>query len=71
MVIYRDVPVKVTQKGAHVRRSGGRVYSGFYTGYGDVPVVRFNDVTNRFEPVVNPRGYAYALRADLRFRGVK
>lgn len=68
MVIYRDVPVRTLEKGAHVRKVGGRVYGCIHPYWGDIPVARYNDDTKKLEPVVNPRGYGYAGRNDLRNR---
>lgn len=36
--------------------------------YGDVPVINFNEITKRIEPVVNPRGKAYAARNRACYR---
>lgn len=46
MVIWRDVTIMV----------GGRPVAA------EVPVVSFNEITRRIEPIVNPRGWAYAHR---------
>ena len=54
-VIYKSVPVVYEDK-------KGRSY------YGDVPVVRYNEITGKFEPVVNPRGNAYGARSRQRYR---
>lgn len=54
-VIYRDVPVIYNDK-------QGRSY------YGDVPVVRYNEITKKFEPVDNPRGNAYGARHRQKYR---
>lgn len=54
-VIYRDVPVICKDR-------FGRKYLG------DVPVVRLNDITKIFEPVINTRGYGYAGRDRLCYR---
>jgi len=53
--IYRDVPVICKNK-------NGRKY------YGDVPVVRLNRITDKFEEVVNTRGNGYAGRTRLKHR---
>lgn len=39
--------------------------------YGDVPCVRYNDITDKFEPVDNPRGNAYAARLRMKYRKKK
>ena len=54
-VIYRDVPVIYNDR-------QGRSY------YGDVPVVRYNEITGKIEAVVNPRGNAYGARRRRRYR---
>ena len=33
-----------------------------------LPVGRYNEITKKFEEVVNPRGMAYATRNRLKFR---
>lgn len=68
MVIWKDVPVKIRIKMPHIRKIGGRVYDSFINDYGDIPVVNFNTITNKFEEVVNNRGTAYAARNRLRYR---
>ena len=35
---------------------------------GDIPCIRFNEITKKFEAVDNPRGLAYANRNQLRYR---
>jgi len=66
--IYRDVPVVITWRGAHVRKAGGKVLYGNYKGFGDIPVCTYNETTKQMVPVVNPRGYAYAYRNDAALR---
>lgn len=66
--IYRDVPVKTKRKGPHVRKIGGRLYGGVYLDYGDVPVCTYNDITKKFEAVVNLRGKAYGARSRFCYR---
>lgn len=58
LVIYRmvDVPVKL--------RTGKQ-------DYGDIPCMRFNEITKKMEAVDNPRGLAYASRNQLRYRRKK
>ncbi len=53
--IWCDVPVVCEDK-------QGQKY------YGDVPVARFNEVTRKFEPVVNTRGKGYAGRNRMKYR---
>lgn len=55
MIIYRDVPVIYEDR-------QGRKY------YGDVPVVRFNEITRQLEAVVNTRGNAYGARLRQCYR---
>lgn len=54
-VIYRDVPVVYNDR-------HGRSY------YGDVPVVRLNEITGKLEAVDNPRGNAYGARHRQSYR---
>lgn len=68
MVIWRDVPVKSKFKGPHVREVGGKLLGGIYVSYGDIPVFRFNEITNKVEAVVNLRGNAYAARGRFCYR---
>ena len=70
MIIWKDIPAVIRRKISHYRkkikpkdRSGG-----FVDTYGEIPVVRYNTTTKKFEDVVNPRGNAYATRNRLRFR---
>lgn len=57
-VIYKDVPLIVEDK------SGNKFL-------GDVPIVRWNEVTKNFEPVVNTRGNGYAGRNRQKHRNTK
>ena len=41
------------------------------TNFGDVPVCNVNEQTKVWEDVVNPRGNAYALRNQLKYRSSK
>lgn len=54
MVIWTDIPIIIREKGRKM--------------WADLPVARWNDITKRIEAVINPRGRAYALRKDDRFR---
>ncbi len=54
-VIYKDVPVIYEDK-------DGRKF------YGDVPIVRRNDQTGKFEEVINTRGNGYAGRHRKKYR---
>lgn len=55
VVIWCDVPVVCKDR-------YGRRY------YGDIPVVNYNKITHRFEPVENRRGNAYAARGRYKYR---
>jgi len=73
LVIWTDVNVPVKRKMDHQKRSAlykrnKRSGIGFCWDNGDIPVVVFNDITQQFEKVVNPRGLAYAHRNQLRYR---
>ena len=57
MVIWSDVPVKIRERGKK--------------DWGDLPVIRFNEITQKLEAVVNTRGFGYATRRDDRFRKTK
>ena len=47
-------------------------YSGsFYQDLGDIPILRYNEKTKKFESVVNNRGRAYGLRNARKFRNKK
>lgn len=61
-VIYRDVPVLTRKKEYHVRKMHGRLRYSFIVSVGDVPVASFNSITNKYEQVLNTRGFAYAAR---------
>lgn len=71
MVIWRDIGVKVTHKIIHIKKIGGKIYRSFIKDYGDIPVMHFNEITGRIEPVVNNRGRAYAARARQMYRRSK
>ncbi len=73
MVIWTDTPVRITHKCKHIKKASQNAKKGFwYTGFiednGDLPLGRFNAITNQFEPCVNTRGYAYAKRKDKQYR---
>ena len=54
-VIWRDVPVII--KNRHDRYE-----------WGDIPCVRLNEITQKFETVENRRGIAYAARKRMKYR---
>lgn len=58
VVFYKSVPTVIENK------DGSKEY-------GDIPCVRYNEITKAWEPVFNPRGNAYATRNRLRFRNKK
>lgn len=68
MVIWKDISVAIRVKMRHIRKIGGRVYNSFITTNGDIPVARFNDMTQKFEDCDNPRGRAYAARKREAYR---
>ncbi len=59
MVIWVDTPVKIYHKCR---------YKGFTKDYGDIPIMRYNNITNNWESVDNHRGYGYAKRKDIKYR---
>ena len=71
MIFWKSVPAVINIKMIHIKKIGGRLFNNIIKDYGDVPGARFNEVTNRFEEVVNPRGNSYATRNRLRFRNKK
>lgn len=54
-VVYCDVPVICEDK-------QGKKYLG------DIPVVRYNEITKTFENVVNTRGRGYGGRTRIKYR---
>ena len=68
MIFYKTVPVKIKRKMIHIRKIGGKIYNSIITDYGEIPSVRYNEKTKKFEDVVNTRGNAYAKRNDLKYR---
>ena len=68
LVIWRDTPAIIKHKMEHIRKLGGKLFSGFILDNGDVPIGQFNSITKKFEPCVNTRGIAYATRKRLKFK---
>ena len=68
MVIWRDIPVRIRIKQVHIKKIGGKVYNSFCNDFGDIPVLNFNEVTNKVEAVENRRGRAYAARKRTCYR---
>lgn len=68
VVFWKDVPVPIVNKESHIRKIGGKVYNSFIKTFGDIPVLRHNPITNKFEEVENKRGKAYAARKRLKYR---
>ena len=69
---YNDIPnVRIKTKIPHIRKIGGKLYRGFCIDYGDIPVTTYNEITHKFEEVVNNRGFGYAHRNALRYRNKK
>ena len=71
MVIWTDINVPIIHKVNHVRKIGGRIRRSFIRDFGDIPVARYNEATEKFEDVVNPRGRAYAARKRRAYRKVE
>jgi len=71
MVFYRTIPVPIEHKCCHVHKIGGKLHCDFTKDFGDIPIGRFNEITNQFEEVVNTRGNAYAARKRKKFRHLK
>ncbi len=68
MVIWKDIDVPIREKVVHVHSIGGKLHRDFCNSYGDLPVARFNEETDKFEDAVNLRGRAYAARKRLKYR---
>jgi len=68
MVIWQDVPVRIIHKIWHKHKAKGIVHRDFTKDYGDLPYAVFNEITLKWEYVVNIRGIAYATRNRLKFR---
>ena len=68
MIIWKDVPVKIRHKIWHVHKINGIHHKDFTNDYGDIPVVRFNSISLKWEKVVNNRGLAYAARKRLKYK---
>lgn len=71
MIFWKDIDVKVKHKFSQIHKIGGKRYFKFNVDYGDIPVVRLNEITDKLEAVVNTRGRAYAARKRLMYRGKK
>ena len=76
MVISTFVNIKINVKMLNQSRHSlykrnKRLRRSFCTDYGDLPVYNVNEQTRVWEPVVNSRGVAYALRNQLRYRKSK
>jgi len=67
-MFYKDTRVKIRHKCWHIHKIGGKLHRDFTIDYGDVPVISYNSITNKFEAVVNTRGRAYAARKRLAYR---
>lgn len=66
LVIYRDVPVIITEW-FKCNHRGKKRKAKLRKTYGEVPVAYFNKETGKIEPVVNTRGNAYANRRAKRY----
>jgi hypothetical protein len=76
IVCWVDTPVRVKHKTKHIKKikenyKKSFFYTGFINDYGDIPMGRFNNITNQFEPCINNRGYGYAKRKDIKYRRKK
>ena len=71
MVIYRDVPVKIIHKCWHIHKIGKKEHRNFTADYGDIPTATYNDITKKFEEVINTRGFAYAKRNHFKYHKKK
>lgn len=69
MVISQLKRSRIKIKCLHKRK--GKWRKAFVLDLGDVPVIHYNEQTNKFEAVDNPRGNAYATRNRLKFRRKK
>lgn len=67
MEIAKDISVLYRAKEHHVRKPGGKLYTGFGIFLGDIPVFSIND-KNSITSVVNNRGRAYAARKRQMYR---
>jgi hypothetical protein len=68
MVFWKDVAVPIFHKCWHIHKIGGKSHRDFTKDCGDVPVVHINEITGKWEEVVNTRGRAYAARKRLAYR---
>jgi len=68
MTIWKDVNVPIREKAIHIKKIGKRIQNSFINTVGDIPVLRFNEITKKFEDVLNLRGLAYATRKRLSYR---
>lgn len=72
-VFWKSLNVPVKRKMHHQKYSAlykrnKRTGIGFCLDEGDIPVANFNQITQKFEPIINTRGNAYACRNQLRYR---
>lgn len=74
MVIYKDTPVRIKHKVWHIhkltnqRKGKNAGHRDFCNDLGDIPAGQINEITNKFEPCINNRGYGYAARNRLKYR---
>jgi hypothetical protein len=68
MVIWKDIGILIKNKTLHIKKIGGKLYRSFIIEYGDIPAIRYNEQTKKFEEVENNRGRAYAARKRLKYR---
>ena len=71
MVFYKTIPAVIKIKMIHIKKIGGRLYNSIIYDYGEIPGMCYNEITKKFEEVVNHRGNSYATRNRLKFRNKK
>ena len=73
MVIYKSVPNIIITKMYACKQVGKQLRCGrmFVKDFGDIPVLRYNEQTKKFEEVDNCRGFGYASRNAKRYRNKK
>ena len=67
-VMWKDVPIRIYHKIFHIHKINKKYHKDFTYDWGDIPLMRLNLITNKFEPVINTRGYGYARRRDIKYR---
>lgn len=62
MTVYKDVDLMIWRKMWHIHKEKGTIHCDFTKVEGELPIGSFNVITKKWEPCVNHRGVAYALR---------